>query len=55
MIIRGGNEGGLDGFDVWGTNIWVQVVFWRRNLLSVKISKAPDPHLNTHKDKEHAC
>ncbi|RDW66715.1 rhamnogalacturonase A [Coleophoma crateriformis] len=23
MIIRGGNEGGLDGVDVWGTNIWV--------------------------------
>ncbi|CAD6447519.1 5a217921-5ebc-4faa-8333-fac1cd0b8846 [Sclerotinia trifoliorum] len=23
MIIRGGNEGGLDGIDVWGTNIWI--------------------------------
>jgi hypothetical protein len=23
MVIRGGNEGGLDGVDVWGTNIWV--------------------------------
>lgn len=23
MIIHGGYEGGLDGIDVWGTNIWV--------------------------------
>lgn len=23
MIVRGGNEGGLDGVDVWGTNIWI--------------------------------
>jgi rhamnogalacturonan hydrolase len=22
MVIRGGNEGGLDGIDIWGTNIW---------------------------------
>lgn len=26
MIIRGSNEGGLDGVDVWGTNIWVHDV-----------------------------
>jgi rhamnogalacturonan hydrolase len=26
MVIRGGNEGGLDGVDVWGTNIWVHDV-----------------------------
>jgi rhamnogalacturonan hydrolase len=26
MIIRGGNEGGLDGFDIWGSNIWVHDV-----------------------------
>lgn len=26
MIIRGGNEGGLDGIDVWGTNIHVHDV-----------------------------
>ncbi|KAH6680504.1 pectin lyase fold/virulence factor [Halenospora varia] len=26
MIIRGGNEGGLDGVDVWGTNIWIHDV-----------------------------
>ncbi|KAF4624337.1 hypothetical protein G7Y89_g13834 [Cudoniella acicularis] len=26
MIIRGGNEGGLDGIDVWGTNIWIHDV-----------------------------
>jgi rhamnogalacturonan hydrolase len=26
MIIRGGNEGGLDGIDVWGSNIWVHDV-----------------------------
>ncbi|ORY58759.1 pectin lyase fold/virulence factor [Pseudomassariella vexata] len=23
MIIRGANRGGLDGIDVWGTNIWI--------------------------------
>lgn len=23
MIIRGGNEGGLDGIDLWGFDIWV--------------------------------
>ncbi|QKX61808.1 uncharacterized protein TRUGW13939_08964 [Talaromyces rugulosus] len=26
MIIRGGNEGGLDGIDVWGFDIWVHDV-----------------------------
>ncbi|KAA8565721.1 hypothetical protein MFRU_006g02810 [Monilinia fructicola] len=26
MIIRGGNKGGLDGIDVWGTNIWIHDV-----------------------------
>jgi hypothetical protein len=26
MVVRGGNEGGLDGFDIWGTNIWVHDV-----------------------------
>lgn len=26
MAIRGGNEGGLDGIDVWGDNIWVHDV-----------------------------
>jgi len=26
MAIRGGNEGGLDGVDVWSTNIWVHDV-----------------------------
>lgn len=26
MIIRGGNEGGLDGIDVWGTNIHIHDV-----------------------------
>ncbi|PQE20587.1 putative rhamnogalacturonase A precursor protein [Rutstroemia sp. NJR-2017a BBW] len=26
MVVRGGNEGGLDGIDVWGTNIWVHDV-----------------------------
>lgn len=26
MIIRGGNEGGLDGIDLWGTNVWVHDV-----------------------------
>ncbi|KAF7891894.1 hypothetical protein EAF00_008196 [Botryotinia globosa] len=26
MIIRGGDEGGLDGIDVWGTNIWIHDV-----------------------------
>ncbi|KAJ5777380.1 hypothetical protein N7520_000626 [Penicillium odoratum] len=26
MIIRGGNEGGLDGIDVWGFDIWIHDV-----------------------------
>ncbi|KAJ5935775.1 hypothetical protein N7466_005322 [Penicillium verhagenii] len=26
MIIRGGNEGGLDGIDVWSTNMWIHDV-----------------------------
>lgn len=26
MVIRGGNEGGLDGIDVWSSNIWVHDV-----------------------------
>lgn len=26
MAIRGGNSGGLDGIDVWGTNIWIHDV-----------------------------
>ncbi|KAL1989080.1 hypothetical protein VTN96DRAFT_5843 [Rasamsonia emersonii] len=26
MAIRGGDEGGLDGIDVWGTNIWIHDV-----------------------------
>ncbi|KAM3086350.1 hypothetical protein ACMFMF_000300 [Clarireedia jacksonii] len=26
MVVRGGNKGGLDGIDVWGTNIWVHDV-----------------------------
>lgn len=26
MIIRGGNEGGLDGIDVWGLNLWIHDV-----------------------------
>ncbi|EPE07018.1 glycoside hydrolase family 28 protein [Ophiostoma piceae UAMH 11346] len=26
LIVRGGNRGGLDGVDVWGTNIWVHDV-----------------------------
>jgi hypothetical protein len=26
MIIRGGNEGGLDGVDIWGSNIHVHDV-----------------------------
>jgi rhamnogalacturonan hydrolase len=25
-IIRGGSEGGLDGIDVWGQNIWIHDV-----------------------------
>lgn len=25
-IIRGGDRGGLDGVDVWGTNIWIHDV-----------------------------
>ena len=26
MVIRGGDWGGLDGVDVWGTNIWIHDV-----------------------------
>lgn len=26
MIVRGANEGGLDGIDLWGSNIWVHDV-----------------------------
>lgn len=26
MIIRGGNEGGLDGIDLWGFDLWVHDV-----------------------------
>jgi rhamnogalacturonan hydrolase len=26
MAIRGGNEGGLDGIDVWSNNIWIHDV-----------------------------
>lgn len=26
MAIRGGDWGGLDGVDVWGTNIWIHDV-----------------------------
>lgn len=26
MIVRGANEGGLDGIDIWGSNIWVHDV-----------------------------
>ncbi|CAG9985584.1 unnamed protein product [Clonostachys byssicola] len=26
MVIHGGNRGGLDGIDVWGTNIWIHDV-----------------------------
>ena len=26
MAIRGGNEGGLDGIDVWSDNIWIHDV-----------------------------
>jgi rhamnogalacturonan hydrolase len=28
MIIRGGDHGGLDGVDVWGTNIWIHDVYF---------------------------
>lgn len=26
LVVRGGDRGGLDGVDVWGTNIWVHDV-----------------------------
>ncbi len=26
MVVRGGNEGGLDGIDIWGANIHVHDV-----------------------------
>lgn len=33
MAIRGGDEGGLDGIDVWGTNIWIHDVRYISSLL----------------------
>lgn len=51
MIIRGGNEGGLDGIDVWGTNVWVHdvEVSNKDECVTVKvgrlsISKSPRSH-----------
>lgn len=35
MAVRGANEGGLDGFDVWGNNIWVHGMTCSRSLLEV--------------------
>lgn len=41
MIVRGGNEGGLDGVDVWGTNIWVHdvEVTNKDECVTVKVSR----------------
>jgi rhamnogalacturonan hydrolase len=44
MIIRGGNEGGLDGVDVWGTNIWVHDVEVTNKDECVTV-KSPSSHM----------
>ena len=38
MVIRGGDEGGLDGVDVVGTNVWIHDV---RPSLSTQIGRKP--------------
>lgn len=40
MAIRGGNEGGLDGIDVWSTNVWVHdvMVTNKDECVTVKVS-----------------
>jgi hypothetical protein len=43
MIIRGGNEGGLDGIDVWGFNIYIHdvEVTNKDECVTVKVSHLP--------------
>lgn len=40
MAIRGGNMGGLDGIDIWSTNIWVHdvMVTNKDECVTVKVS-----------------
>ncbi|KAF7861840.1 hypothetical protein EAF04_007722 [Stromatinia cepivora] len=44
MIIRGGNEGGLDGIDVWGTNLWIHDIEVTNKDECVTV-KSPSDHL----------
>jgi hypothetical protein len=48
MIIRGGNEGGLDGIDVWGTNIHIHdvEVTNKDECVTVKVNLAPTDDSN---------
>lgn len=48
MVVRGGNEGGLDGIDVWGTNIWVHdvEVTNKDECVTVKVWSAALEHEN---------
>jgi rhamnogalacturonan hydrolase len=44
MIIRGGNEGGLDGIDVWSTNIWIHDIEVTNKDECVTV-KSPSDHI----------
>ncbi|KAK6077870.1 rhamnogalacturonase a [Seiridium cupressi] len=44
MIVRGANEGGLDGIDVWSTNIWVHDVEITNKDECVTV-KSPSDHI----------
>ncbi|KAI1851314.1 hypothetical protein JX265_000452 [Neoarthrinium moseri] len=44
MIVRGGNRGGLDGIDVWSTNIWVHDIEVTNKDECVTV-KSPSDHI----------
>lgn len=46
MAIRGGDWGGLDGVDVWGTNVWIHDVssILLSLLLHSRIKRLTPPH-----------
>jgi hypothetical protein len=47
MAIRGGDWGGLDGVDVWGTNVWIHDVSYillLSLLLHSRIKRLTPPH-----------
>lgn len=53
MIIRGGSEGGLDGIDIWGSNIHVHdvEVSNKDECVTVKASPLP-PLFSTKTDRD---